>query len=259
MAEGDVIATMLKRFSLILLLIFFVLPAEAAVYVVEPLLVTQPPAAGITFYVYRPGGLPDGWFVTFDGYAVTRSSSGHWVYGTMEGKAPAETNYTVGSANPSLLPIVPYGLSKEGAASAQFHEDFIPQPEGPFVPGPGGVSQPTVMPYWALDGKFIEVSRWNKLVDRMAMLDTPRAPIAWRGDCPKVIFAWTGRSWAHLKALSQSRPEKTKETLRYHLYSLTRQVHKSGRRWDNSQTSALITQSARWGYVWMGDIKIIDD
>ena len=257
---------MARKFFILFLLLASpaLLPAEASVYVVEPLLVTQPPAAGMSFYVYRPAGLPEGWFVTFDGYAVTRTSTGIWVYGTMNGSVPAQTNYTVGSANPALLPIVPYSVHNSGSAFVASAPETaqsgsIPFPEGPFVPSQTGIASPTYMPRWALDAAFKEVSLWNNLVDRMAMLETPRAPLAWKGDNPKVIFAWTGRRWFQMTALNPDRPENVKETLKYHLYSLTRLIHKSGVRWENSSTPMLISHAARWGYFWAGEVRIIED
>ena len=257
---------LLRRF-LFLILIASILSASAAgasVYVAEPLLAVQPPAAGMTFYVYRPEDLPEGWFITFGNYAVTTAKSGLWVYGTMDGTVPVVTNYTVGSVNPALLPIVPYSPRTAGSfsnfPSGQLHKNSsLLLPEGLFLQPASGITAPSPMPYWVLGGTFTEVSNWNRLVDRMAVLETPKAPLAWKGDNPRVVFAWTGRKWHQMAARSPDMPEKATETLKYHLYSLTRLIHKSGVRWENSDTDMLVRLSPQWGYFWAGEIKIIEE
>lgn len=258
---------MLKKF--IALMVIFAAPAlviqgEASVFVVEPLLVSQPPTEGVTFYVYRPESLPEGWFATFDGYAVTTSETGVWVYGTMAGSKPAATNYAVGSVNPDLLPIVPYTQSPGGPVVGALpprlpKNSYVPLPDEPFVPARGGVRTPSIMPQWVLGGPFTEVADWHLLVDRMGILETPRAPLAWKGDNPKVIFAWTGRNWHQMPALNPDQPAKAAETLKYHIYSLTKMINKSYVRWQHSDTDILIRMSPRWGYFWMGEIKIIEN
>ncbi|MDR1048814.1 MAG: hypothetical protein LBL51_03585, partial [Synergistaceae bacterium] len=77
-------------------------PAEAKVYVAEPLLVPQPAYAGMQFYVYKPYNLPKGWYATFDGYPVMKNKDGVWVYGTYHGPNLTPTHYIVGSVIPSM-------------------------------------------------------------------------------------------------------------------------------------------------------------
>ena len=81
-------------------------PSAAKVYVAEPLLVAQPSYAGMQFYVYRPYNMPKNWYVTFDGYPVTKNRDGVWVYGTASGPNLNPTNYIVGSVVPSMAGIV---------------------------------------------------------------------------------------------------------------------------------------------------------
>ena len=88
------------------LLMSFASSAEARVYVAEPLLVAQPSYAGMQFYVYRPYNMPKNWYVTFDGYPVTKNRDGVWVYGTASGPNLNPTNYIVGSVVPSMAGIV---------------------------------------------------------------------------------------------------------------------------------------------------------
>ena len=94
--------------SVCLLLVLAASLAEAKVYVAEPLLVAQPSYAGMQFYVYRPYNMPRNWYVTFDGYPVTKNGDGVWVYGTASGPNLNPTNYIVGSVVPSMAGIVPW-------------------------------------------------------------------------------------------------------------------------------------------------------
>ncbi|MCL2031610.1 MAG: hypothetical protein FWG93_08715, partial [Oscillospiraceae bacterium] len=72
-------------FTSFLIVLFCNVPAGAKLYIAEPLLVNQPPYAGMRFYVYRPYNMPKDWYATFDGYPVIRNKDGVWVYGTYSG------------------------------------------------------------------------------------------------------------------------------------------------------------------------------
>ena len=74
----------------------------------KPLLVTQPAYAGMRFYVYQPAGIPDNWYLTFDGYPVWKNFDGTWLYGFASGSSLIPTNYVVGSVIPSLAGLLPY-------------------------------------------------------------------------------------------------------------------------------------------------------
>ncbi len=70
------IACLLSGFLMALASVVLASPAEARVYVAEPLLVVQPSYAGMQFYVYRPYNMPKNWYVTFDGSPVTKNRDG---------------------------------------------------------------------------------------------------------------------------------------------------------------------------------------
>ena len=258
----------MKRIPLFLLsLLIASLPAAyggaSSVYVVEPVLVNQPAYAGMNFYVYRPYNLPEGWYVTFDGYPVARTSSGVWVYGAMSGSGLIQTAFVVGSVNPASLPLAQYPVP--AAVSSINHMQVLPlavvsQPplQHPVSPPPsvsGGMLLPTYIPSWAANPSFNAIGSWNRLVDRMGILDNPRVPIAWKGDRPKAIYAWTGRSWYQMTSSSINIPERPSEMLKDHLYALTRMVHGNNMRWSDSDTPLLAHQAAVWGYLWMGRLS----
>jgi hypothetical protein len=255
----------MKRLTLVLLaLLSFSLPAApcgaSSVYVVEPVLVNQPLYAGMNFYVYRPYNLPAGWYVTFDGYPVVRTSSGAWVYGAMSQNGLVPTAFVVGSINPASLPLLQYPVP--AAVSSFNHVQVLPldavsphrlqQPVPPSLPPSGRILLPTAVPSWAVNPSFNAIGSWDRLVDRMGILGNPRVPIAWKGDRPKAIYAWTGRSWYQMTSSSVDIPEKPSEILKDHLYTLTRMVHRNNVYWNDSDTPLLAHQAAVWGYLWMG-------
>lgn len=255
----------MKQLPLFLLVLLLVSLPQASgeassVYVVEPVLVSQPAYSGMNFYVYRPYNLPEGWYVTFDGYPVVQTSSGAWVYGALSGNGLVQTAYIVGSVNPAALPLAQYPGS--AAVSSVNHVPVLPlsvvsqrqlqHPVPPSLPSSGGMLLPSYIPSWAVNPSFNAIGSWNRLVDRMGILDNPRVPIAWKGDHPKAIYAWTGRSWYQMTSSSLDIPEKPSEMLKDHLYSLTRMVHGNNMRWNDSDTPLLAHQAAVWGYLWMG-------
>ncbi len=232
--------------------------ATATTYVVEPVLVAQPVYAGMSFYVYRPYNMPSGWFVTFDGYPITRTAAGVWVYGSYNGAALLPTSYVVGSIHPQSLPIVQYVPSAAVSSMQQIQVTPLPPlpPSQPLLgyPVPAAVTiPPTYVPEWTTQSSFTSIGTWNKLVDRMGILEKPRVPIAWKGDRPEALFVWTGKSWYQI----QARPgisEKPSEMIKEHLYALTRMVKNNAFEWKDADTALLANQAAVWGYLWMGRI-----
>ncbi len=78
--------------------------AGAMPYITGPVLVTQPVYDGMSFYVYHPYNMPSGWFVTYDGYPVSRCC-GRWVYGLPNGCGGwYSSSYVVGAVVPTAIP-----------------------------------------------------------------------------------------------------------------------------------------------------------
>ena len=245
--------------------------AEASTYIAEPVLVTQPAYSGLSFYVYRPHNMPAGWFVTQDGgYPVIQSGNGVWVYGyTQPGGSLVPSTYVVGSVDPRTLGGAPQPHPQPHPQLWPHPRPRLrPQPQIPsmpvppqgFVPAPGTVvmqgyapAVPLVpapyVPSWSLDANFVELSRWSRLVDRVAILDRPRTPLAWKGDAPTVIFAWTGRNWY---AIQPTRGESPASALERRAYDLLVMMRRNNTMWNDGETPALANQALLWGYLWMG-------
>jgi hypothetical protein len=245
-------------------LLFFLVfraPAEADVYVAEPLLVPQPAYAGMRFYVYKPYNLPKGWYATFDGYPVTKNRDGVWVYGTYHGPNLTPTHYIVGSVVPSMAGLSPYVGSVQISSVTSLPESARAQPQA--VRQPSGITgavsfippgrSPTYMPDWLFNDRFLVLGRWKESVDRIGILTKPAIPVAWKGHSPKVIYAWTGREWYQITAREGERPAGA---LKNQLYTLTRLAQRGGLTWYDADIPLFSQQAAVWGYYWMGEILL---
>nr|WP_321499354.1 hypothetical protein [uncultured Dethiosulfovibrio sp.] len=224
-------------------------PSYGMNYIAEPVLVTQPAYSGMSFYVYRPYNMPAGWFVTYDGYPVTRSSAGNWVYGVQGGAGLyLASGYVVGSVVPMSVPQLVTVVQPQMTVT----QPVVVQPQ--MVVAPQATVLPSV-PGWLANDNFTVVSKWGRMVDRMAVLHRPRLPLAWKGDKPEVIYGWTGKSWYQMRCREDESPA---ETLKRHVYELTRMANQNNFKWNDSDTSVLASQSPVWGYLWMGRIAPIN-
>ncbi len=192
----------------------------------QPLLVSQPVYEGMQFFVCQPSWAPPGWYMTYDGYPVSRGFGGVWYYGIPSGESLVPSAYVVGSIVPAQVPLVPF---------TQIVSAVSPVP---------------VIPYWLQNSRFVEVAAWNFLVDRMGMLERPRVPLAWKGDRPACIFAWTGKEW--YKMLARDGGESPGEILKRHGETLQNFVRRNGFIWNDADTPTLANQAAVWGFLWMG-------
>ena len=212
------------------------------------LLVSQPAYDGMQFYVYQPSGVPKGWYATYDGYLVYRDSGGVWRYGSKNGTSCIATEHIVGSVVPSLMGLTP-AVEKNTA---------IPPSSAVLARGisiPGRAYPASHSPLWTRDPAFLAVGKWEKSVDRIGVLSKPAAPVAWRGDHPKVLYVWTGRRW-HQITMKENWLNPL-SALRSQLYDLTVRVNQSGTAWRSEDTAALIPYAAKWGYGWMGQINLL--
>ena len=123
----------------------------------------------------------------------------------------------------------------------------------PYPPLPAGE---TVV--WMQDERFTEISRWRLRVDRMAILENPRVPVAWRGTYPYEVYFWTGSEWARVRR----NPEKFDYVERYDdiLYRAKDAIEKILRdenfHWFERDTPALTAFASGVHYLWIGDIKL---
>ena len=224
--------------------------SSASVYVAEPYLVQQPSYAGMMFYVYTPHGMEKGWCLTFDGYAVTQVKDRIWVYGTMQSGTLTKTSYAVGSVNPALAGIIPY-FGAESAHMAK--ESDIRIAAQPLDASHTATAKQAYIPDWSINPSFLAVSNWKNTVDRIGILRKYNIPVAWKGDDPTVIYAWTGKSWKQI----HTRGEDIMKTINKNLYGLLKTREKSRLyRWYAEDIPILTEKTIGWGYIWMGEIFV---
>ena len=249
------------------------LRAEAAVQTpwTRSYLVDQPAYAGMQFYVYKPANIPAGWYATYDGYPVLKGKDGVWVYGTREGTGVTQTGYVVGSVVPSVAGLNPWtavvpvlsdtparaaptsAVPVTSPAQAQYVPPTSPSPSAPIVLQ----GEPTRLPAWARSAAFFAVERWRGSVDRIGVLNRPSIPVAWKGERPKVIYAWTGNSWYQIASKGEGGDPVL--ALRAQIYDLTVRTNRSNTVPLGSGDIALLARYAgMWGYRWMGQIVLVD-
>lgn len=230
--------------------------SEAKLYVTEPLLVPNSAYAGMTFYVYKPYNMPKGWYVTLDGYPVKKNPDGMWVYGNAEGPNLVATNYVVGSVVPSMA-----GITK-WISDVQISELRKLPTEEMFAVRQSGFSRSemaqgkkysTYIPDWTYNPNFMAIGNWKGSVDRIGVLNNPAAPIAWKGEHPKVLYIWTGRTWYQLDVEESRTPVNA---IRRDYVNLRRFIRGSGFKWYEQDMPILAQQAKAWGYYWLGEIRI---
>ena len=249
----------MKRFRFLIALAVLslaVTQSEAKRYITEPLLVPQSPYAGMTFYVYKPYNMPKDWYVTLDGYPVHKNPDGTWVYGTSEGPNLVPTNYVVGSVVPSMA-----GLTK-WISDVQISElRKLPTGETLEVRQKGytrnqmarGKNYSTYIPDWTFSPVFMAIGSWKGTVDRIGVLSNPGIPVAWNGNHPKVIYAWTGNGWYQVNVKES---QSAVQALRHDYTRLKRFLRDSGFTWYEQDMPILAQQTKAWGYYWLGEISI---
>jgi hypothetical protein len=228
--------------------LFWNASADAKLYIAEPALVTQPSYAGMRFYVYKPYDMPKNWYVTFDGYPVYKNGDGLWVYGTFAGPNLTPTHYVVGSVVPSAAGLTPYANPVQISSISSLPQLVM---QAPPIMADYPITHSTYIPDWLFNGRFMALGRWKDSVDRIGILHGPNVPVAWRGDHPKVIYAWNGYSWHQMMAREGERPDRV---LKNNLYTLTKQVNHHGFIWFEADMPVLSQQAGQWGYYWMGEI-----
>ena len=263
----------MKKF---LVSIFFatVLFATGAYAADRAIQVTQPAYHNMKFYVYKPVNVPRDFYVTFDGYLVYRDSKGIWNYGSNEKGGITKTNYVVGTVIPSVVRLKPYSTKISSVApilrepaSARTSQPKSPQassseqaaksPRIIYMPPASGLelyNAPVLSPNnpdWTQNSNFMAIGRWQNSIDRIGVINRPMIPVAWKGDFPEAIYAWTGLQWRQLD--TKTKHTSALSTLRRQAYDLNEYVRKVNmHRWTDDDMHVLSQYSVMWGYEWMG-------
>ena len=233
----------------------------------KAVLVTQPAYHNMKFYVYKPVNVPKDFYVTFDGYLVYKNKRGVWNYASAEKSGIARTDFVVGAVIPSVVRLKPYNTKISSVApilgtdGAETGTSSIPAKSARIVympPSAGLELYDSAQlspnnPNWTQNSNFMAIGKWQNSVDRIGVTYRPAIPVAWKGDHPEVIYAWTGLQWRQIDA--KGTHASALSTLRRSIYDLSRYVRKVNvLRWADDDTHVLSQYSVMWGYEWMGQI-----
>lgn len=216
----------------------------------ESMRVRQPAYYDMHFYVHKPANLPKDFYVTYDGYLVYKNNRGIWHYGSAENTGIIRTGYVVGSVIPSAVRLKPYDAKISSVAPVLSERSMIifTPPESPLYPQ---VLHDVPAPDWTGNSNFMAIGRWKKSVDRIGITSKLSIPVAWKGDYPEVIYAWTGTRWKQLDA--HAKHITAISTIRRELYDLTVEINKSNAlHWSDEDSRVLAQYAYNWGYQWVG-------
>jgi len=102
---------------------------------------------------------------------------------------------------------------------------------------------------------FMAISKWQNTVDRMGVLDNPKIPVAWKGEYPEVIYAWTGIQWYQISP--RQKHSSALNIIRRENYNLVVHANKANAlNWNDNDSYILSQYAMRWGYQWLGEISI---
>ncbi len=208
--------------------------------------VIQPLPGGCLFYVHRPESFPEGWFATLEGYPVRVLAGGTWVFGFATPLGWRSTACLVGTLDPAAVGIVPMTSPKTlppGLPSPLQVRNNAPE---------DGIGE-LRLPGWAQNDRFREVASWRSTVDRMGVLMKPPVVLAWKGEAPSVVHAWTGGDWL---SLSPRPGEDLDHLLARHLYTLSQLLHRNAVVWGGTDTTLLMASCTSWGYLWSGVLAL---
>ena len=178
---------------------------------------------GLNFEVWRPQGMPAGWYATFDGFAVAQVAPNRWVYGrTGVDGCIVPTDVLVGSIVPMRVP----ELTR--------------------------VTAP-----W-MCGDFLQCDEFRKVralgCDSMGILEDPLACtiLAWRSGRPGV-WVWLVDRW---KKVSPAGGQYTWEALRLRRPWIVEQLREKEFFWTCGNACDLANLARSWGLLWHGPIPL---
>ena len=177
----------------------------------------------LNFEVWRPNGLPAGWYATFDGFPVAQVAPNRWVYGRkgLDG-CLVPTDVLVGSVVPMRVP----------------HLARVTAP-------------------WVCND-FIRSAAFHKILeykcDSMAILEDPFANtvLAWHSGRPGV-WVWLADAW---RKIAPSGGQYTWEALRNRRPWIIEQLREKEFFWTCGDVCDLANLARSWGLIWRGAVPM---
>ena len=267
----------MKKIFVSILIFIFGIPAEGAIPK-DAILVNQPAYHSMNFYVYKPANIPNEFFATYDGYLVYKNEKEIWHYASAENNGIIKTDFVVGAVIPSVVKLKPYNAKISSVApvlgspelytnTTQIQKTEFPKILEPvsrrivYTP-PSSASElyrPVIFSPnatdWTQNSNFMAIGKWQKSIDKIGVLDRPEIPVAWKGDYPEVVYAWTGLQWRQMSARGKN--ISALSTIRRGIYGLTVHTKKLNiLSWSDDDSHVLSQYAMMWGYQWLGKIII---
>lgn len=211
----------MKKISAIFAGIAAVVLAGAACAAAQPAIAAYQKIYAMNFEVWRPEGLPMGWYATFDGYPVAQVSVNHWVYGRVEREGSiVPTDVAVGAVVPMDVPELARVTVSRWRSGA----------------------------YDTMAFRSVAASDF----DNMGVLGDPMAytPVAWKTGGADLLV-WLGDRWYRV---SPAAGESARQALQARHPFIVKTLREKNIVWTRSDTEELADLVREWGYIWRGTL-----
>ncbi len=176
----------------------------------------------MNFEIWKPMGLPAGWYATFDGFPVAQIAENRWVYGQIGSDgAIVPTDVLVGSVIPSEVP----GLLR--VAFVWGNERFFN------------------------DREFLKIREY--MCNRMGWLYDSNIStiIAWHVYQP-YVWIWLGNRW---RKFTPYNGEYAWQMLKRLSPYIIEELRKSGNFYLPGEPYEIADIARQWGYIWLGKVS----
>ena len=180
----------------------------------------------MSFFVWKPIGLQNKWYTTYDGYPVTEITKDRWVYGVIGHSGQlTESLITVGSVDPSIVyilaPLPPYPNDSLFKEKAKITDSL----------------------------KSIFKTKCDSFA--IAYTNASYTPIAWESRTSRA-YMWGGYRWV---PIFLRHGEKLRDTIKRDSNLIARMLRACNITWTQIDTLEFANYVRSAGYAWIDDFE----